>query len=63
MPALFRLKEPFARRRRRLVERQLKIDRVVGFCVRNSLNNACAKVTEHAASPGPTLIVSLPGLP
>jgi hypothetical protein len=62
MPALFRLKEPFARSRRRLVERQLAIDKVARFCVRDSLNSTCAKVTEHAPSPGPPLFVSSPGL-
>jgi len=64
MPALlFRLMEPFSRRRRRPIDRHLAVDAVVGFCVRDFLDGARAKVTEYGAFPGFTAEhAALPGL-
>lgn len=73
MPDLFRLRDPFPRRRRRLAERHLAVDEVAKVRVWGFLDGVCAKVTEYlvslgftnelAASSGPTLVLSSPGLP
>ena len=73
MPALFRLRDPFPRRRRRLAEWHLAVDEVAKIRVWGFLDSVCAKVSEYdvsagftnelAASSGPTLVVSSPGLP